>query len=120
MPATQPILRTVGMVLAMARLHNFCIDNGDTNIVSRLASDELRSELNGAILLNTNNDGETLVDELTGGGHHFQDVPRTIRRRQQQNNNNRLPRETMCNSVAEQGLTRPSPQQRQVVNRNTT
>jgi len=119
MPATQPIARTVGMVLAMARLHNFCIDYGESNMISRLATDELRSELNGAILLTTNTDGEIVADELTGGGHHFHDLPRTLRRRQPQNNNNWLPRERMCAEVADQGLTRPQPQPRQVENRQS-
>jgi len=112
MPVNLSVGKIVAIVMAMARLHNFCIDEGEPLATQRSAVDELSSELNGAVTLSATASGDVTVNELTGGGEHFRDVPRTVRRmgeRRIESRGGQLPRERMCNIVAEKGLTRPAP-----------
>ena len=82
------IRKSTAMVLALAKIHNFCIDQTDTNVLPMTAMDKLTLMTNqfGSVTLDVstrgeeNNGEEVLVPgELIGGGDHFEDVLRAIR-----------------------------------------
>jgi hypothetical protein len=45
--------KTIALVLALAKLHNFCIDERDAQVPPSRAVDELRTEMQGGIPLQT-------------------------------------------------------------------
>jgi DDE superfamily endonuclease len=111
-PTNVPIHKTVALVVALAKLHNFCIDRQDGNPPSPTPSDALRHELRGVVPLQPIEVSESTFDvtprQLLGGGHHFDDIGTTGRTtRQQCFNNQVLPREILHSLVADAGLTRP-------------
>jgi hypothetical protein len=74
-------LKTVALVLALAKLHNFCINCDDSQALAQTAHDELHTELNGAVPLvrrqthDSDFQGEVLVpQQLLDGGNHFDDM----------------------------------------------
>jgi len=117
MPPNIPLKKVIAMVLCMARLHNYCIDNDSSVAYRRTATDELHSELNGAISLRRNSNGELIADELSFGNSHFDDISRGQRRERTIAAVQRtiaavqrvLPRERLCAIVGEQALQRPAP-----------
>jgi hypothetical protein len=50
-PVNIRIKKTVALVVALAKLHNFCINARHTNVSANTAHDEWLSEINGAIPL---------------------------------------------------------------------
>ena len=94
------------MVLALAKIHNYCIDQNNTNIFPMTAADELRLMSNGigsvAIDESTgsddgNDEGIGIPRQLIGAGDHFEDVPREVRDfRRRTYNDTRLPRERLA------------------------
>jgi hypothetical protein len=105
--------------LALAKLHNFCIEQTDTSILPVLPEDEFRlvTQASRSIPLedggahddrtDENLDNDDRMDEniddgvvpvqLIGGGEHFEDVPGEIRQiRGRRYNNIRLPKGTAC------------------------
>jgi len=120
------LTKTTATVLALAKLHNFCIDQKDNNIPSMTDADELRMVSNGtgsvslvheeinAVHDGTSGDGtaETRIPrELIGAGDHFDDVPREIREtRRREYSDIRLPRERLAEDyVRENNYQRPRP-----------
>ena len=85
MPHGITIKKTVLMVNAMAKLHNFCIDRMDgTNTAEGLLSKDMSNLMNselGYVELD-NVDGSEVVFpvQLMNAGHHFDDVPEPQRR----------------------------------------
>jgi hypothetical protein len=79
-PMNVSVKKTVALVLALAKLHNFCIDNDvrhcDVAYIS--AADEWRNEMNGAVPLMETQHSESGRDvtacQLLDGGHHFDDI----------------------------------------------
>jgi hypothetical protein len=117
-PKGVTLRKTTALVLALAKLHNFCIDNTDTNILPSLPADEMRmmSRASGSIPLEaatTGNDGNTtdipVPTQLIGGGDHFEDVPREIREgHRRRYNDTRLPRERLAEDIVrENNYRRP-------------
>jgi hypothetical protein len=117
------VRKTTSLVLALAKIHNFCIEQTDTSILPVLPEDEFRlvTQPNGFVQLEdggahddrmdaTIDDGAVPV-ELIGGGEHFEDVPGEIRQvRGRRYNNIRLPREQLAeDSVRENNYRRPRP-----------
>ena len=94
--------KTTAMVLALAKIHNYCIEQKDTNILPMTAADELRLMSNemGSVSLddtatvdNVSGEGRSIPRQLLGAGEHFEDVPREIRDiRRRSYNDTRLPR----------------------------
>lgn len=113
--------KTTAMVLALAKIHNFCIDKTDTNILPMTASDELRLLRNefgsvpldeSTLVLDDGSQEEILVPrQLIGAGDHFEDIPREIREvRRRGYNDTRLPREVLAEDyVRENNYQRPRP-----------
>ena len=119
-PMGVSIKKTVALVLALAKLHNYCINCNDSDAPSATASDAWRSELNGAepLVATTehydSNRGVT-PHQLLHGGHHSDDLGINGRRIRQQRYDRRatnagelLPRDTMHLMVDSLGITRPS------------
>ena len=112
MPKGISIKKTITMVNALAKLHNFCINEVDGESRSTMIVDEplaadtayiegdnagfvsLSQNLEASIVLNENVD---TPDDLIGGGDHFDDIPRAARRVREQIT---LPRTRLCDHVA--------------------
>jgi hypothetical protein len=110
MPRRLPLRKVIMMVLALVRLHNFCIDKVDEeNIAEQPSGDVFRQAAVGTVPLV--NDSRmrragvtnTTPRELIGGGHHYLDYDRSLRRRRQ----DCTPQAMMLRQVAELGVTRP-------------
>lgn len=102
------IRKTVRLVLALAKLHNFCI--GQT-VQPTLPRDEynIRTARLGSVpmepLRGTNELGPR---QLLNGGNHFDDMPKRSKRLLHDYHGTKLPREAMLDHIIEIGLRRPS------------
>ena len=113
MPKRFTVKRSIAMVMALAKLHNFCINQSDEDVPEIAANDEVNLELAGA----TPMEGQVrLPIQLLNVGHHHDDDTRlTLRQRQYQNARqavnlgSMLPRDRMHEQVADANLTRPLP-----------
>jgi hypothetical protein len=111
------VRKTTSLVCALAKLHNFCIEQTDTFILPVLPEDEFRlvTQPSGSIPLEDrgahddgmdgahddgmDDDGDDGVVpvQLIGGGEHFEDVPGEVRQiTRRRYNNIRLPRELLA------------------------
>ena len=114
------VKKTIALVNALAKLHNFCISETDGDRAGSTADEPLVEDLanmesdeNGFVPMVRNSEIESVLDiavdtpdDLVGGGEHFDDVPRECRR------NNRteqdmLPRAKLCMHVANLHAVRP-------------
>jgi hypothetical protein len=131
MPCGISIRRTISLVVALGKLHNFCIDHADTSILPATAVDQVRlvAQVGGFVPLdqvvaeedndesvgdNTNDmttEGATVPTQLLGGGEHFEDVVLEVRQgRRRSYNGVRLPRERLAEDlVRENNYRRPRP-----------
>jgi hypothetical protein len=107
MPVNISIARTTAMVVAMAKLHNFCLAANDIS-EETLPADALHLDLIGAIPLNVE-EGTTVPASLLGGGAHFDDINRAARRLRAREYTQTLPRERLHGEIVTNGLTRPVP-----------
>jgi hypothetical protein len=118
-PMNISVKRAVALVIALAKLHNFCIDEDeDVDVPPISAVDELEIELNGGVPLvrrsTTDASATTPIPlQLIGGGNHFDDMDRPTRRsreRQYQSQaSSALPRDQLHDLIAEANLCRPPP-----------
>jgi hypothetical protein len=111
-PRNISIAKTITLVLALAKLHNFCIDAADEVVANPLLQDEHHMTTNesGSVPLVPNADASevlgrevTTPDDLIGGGEHFDDAPRQYRRRQQDDYH----RTGLCIHVQDSFMSRP-------------
>jgi hypothetical protein len=107
-PLNISLTKTISLVIALAKLHNFCMDNSDDISIDNLPSDTLELQLHGAVPLQ-NIGGVTMVPTLLGGGHHRDDVPPLPRRRTEDLT---LPRYRLHETIADNNLSRPIPNSR--------
>ena len=112
LPQNMSISKSVSLVLALAKLHNFCITEKENEVPAALAIDELGVVMEGAVPLETQ---RQVPLQLLGGGEHFDDVDRNTRRQRLRQStlesralNLLLPRERLHNIIADANLTRPS------------
>ncbi len=98
------IEKTAALVVALAKLHNYCFNAKDNNISANTARDKCTSEINLAVPLvqvGGNDKGSTVVlrEQLLHGGEHFDDIGYAGCRRRQRHNelmtNAPLPREQL-------------------------
>jgi hypothetical protein len=84
-PRNISVPKTISLVLALAKLHNYCIDEADAEPSTILAQDEqnITENENGSVLLIHDNQiaevinvNTTTPQDLIGGGDLFDDVPR--------------------------------------------
>jgi hypothetical protein len=119
-PVNIRIKKTVALVVALAKLHNFCINARDTNVSANTAHDEWLSEINGAVPLvpvegyeqcSESRLSSLVPQQLLHGGEHFDDIGRPgIRRRERSYRHVLLPREQLHSYISSIGITRPSVQ----------
>ena len=106
------VKRAVSLVMALAKLHNFCIDETDADsIPSILAADELEIEIQGGVPLETSPNGMLVPRQLLDSADHFNDLDRAARRRRERyyhNLNQQLPRDRLHDVIADANLSRPS------------
>ncbi|KAL3787036.1 hypothetical protein ACHAWO_003669 [Cyclotella atomus] len=112
MPRNISIAKTITLVLAFAKLHNFCIDAADEVAANPLlqAEHHMTTNESGSVPLVLNADASKILgrevttpEDLIGGGEHFDDVPRQFRRRQQDDYH----RTRLCIHVQDTFMTRP-------------
>ena len=114
-PLSMSILKVPAIVTCLMRLHNFCIDNGESrrtpaprtrderHIRRRAASQRTQdNERQSAVTLDSNG----VPTALVGSGHHFEDVSR--RRRPAPSNDGVTPMRKMMQQVANADLRRPA------------
>ena len=129
-PVNVTVHKTVALVLALAKLHNYCIDEkeGRCDDAYGNAVDEWRNEESGAVPLvetrhtqytdeDSSSTGTVTPRQLLDGGNHFDDIGVNGRYNRQRRYNylsrttgRPLPRERLHSHVADTGLTRPIPQ----------
>lgn len=118
------IQRTIALVFALAKLHNFCIDEAGSNVPTMLASDEnnIANSADGIGSVNfvqrEQSGNQPVPADLLDGGHHFDDVDSNRRQRQQARCNSVLPREQMRLHLEVSGLLRPTPYSQRMSMRN--
>ena len=111
-PMNITLAKTTAMIVAMAKLHNFCIDQGD-NASQPTAVDTQHIVLNGAVPLDRSDEADMdLPIDLMYGGHHFDDMAHSVRQQRQREgraSTAELPREKLHKDIASKGLKRPAP-----------
>ena len=121
-PMNVAVHKTVALVLALAKLHNYCIDAEEQTYCDAAfstAADEWRSKESGAVpLVETQQHSGVTPRQLLDGGNHFDDIGMNGRYNRQRRYNYisetagiALPRDRLHSFVADSGVTRPTPQQ---------
>ena len=119
-PVGVTVAKTVALVIALAKLHNYCIDEDrhTTPDLSYMPNDEWNIERNGGVpLVTVTDNGDVTPQQLINGGNHFDDVGGTNGRYNMQRRYNYvsestrvpLPRDQLHSYVASIGVTRPTP-----------
>ena len=119
-PQQYTIKKTIATVSCLCSLHNFLIDNGCNQPQPPSNDDALTLAVEGGVDIQSEQEEDAgdhvLVNELTGGGEHFDDDPNyTIRRRitqmyaasDEQGAEFLLPRESMFIHVVNSQMQRP-------------
>jgi hypothetical protein len=107
-PRQITIRKTISLVHALAKLHNFCIDIQDVAPLTLLDGDSnnIVNNINGSVPLEQTDDIDVARPlQLLGGGDHFDDHPRELRRNQ---TGAELPRQILLEKVVESHLRRPN------------
>jgi hypothetical protein len=73
-PMNVSVQMTVALVLALAKLHNYCIDADDCVVLPSTAPDAWKMEVNGAALLVNVGGSDVAPQQLIDGGNHFVDI----------------------------------------------
>ncbi len=115
-PVNVSISKTNAAVLALCKLHNFCIDSSQEEITPTHMKDATNIMMDGGIVLPRIDDVDDCyweydteqdrLDGLLDGGEHFEDVTRESRRRFRRRND-RLPSALIHAHVKNSGATRP-------------
>lgn len=109
LPKRITVKKSVALVFALAKIHNYCIDEQQP-VELPSAQDTSNIEQEGGVpLVPHENDATVLVPgQLVGGGEHFEGFDRNERRRLQRRFNNiELPRERLLGIVLDRDLQRP-------------
>jgi hypothetical protein len=115
------VRKTVALVLALAKLHNYCIDAHDSSVPPSTANDAWENEVHGAVPLVQTQHSDSMDEGITpqqllDGGSHFDDVSGTHGRKIRQRRYNymartqdiALSRDVLLSLVVSTGLTRPA------------
>ena len=115
-PRNISVKKIVGTVVALAKLHNFCIEQSDISddVPQYLNTDEnyIMNDANGYVELSDNDEHDINVPiDLMHVGHHFDDVPRNVianHRYRLAQCGELLPRESLHNFIASGHWARPT------------
>jgi hypothetical protein len=97
-PMNVSIKKTVTLVLALAILHNYCIDQSDNSDLDAYVANDEWLRLNGAVPLVLTRDSQStgnnnvIPEQLMDGGHHFDDIGGIRRRYNRQRRYNYISR----------------------------
>jgi hypothetical protein len=119
-PMNITIQKTVELDMALANLHNYCINAYNrTSDLTSTANDEWITELNGAVPLVEpgDSDQDVIPQQLLAGGNHFDDVGGYARRYDMQRRYNYmsetdgvlLPSDRLHSYISSIGFTRQTP-----------
>ena len=113
MPRKLTIAKIVAMVNALAKLHNFCIDEADTVVPPIHDRDHffMMNNSHGYVGGNNNNtsDEVTTPPDLAHGGEHFDEIHRsTLRAQREKFRSTILPRTELFNMITEGHWERPT------------
>jgi hypothetical protein len=78
LPRGITIQKTIAMVNALAKLHYFCIDENEINMLESSTNDNFRivnNELGFVALEESSNCDVPIPVQILGGGYHVQDNP---------------------------------------------
>jgi hypothetical protein len=114
------IKKICGLVVALCKLHNFCIDSNDANIATCIPGDDWNIVAVGGINWHRDSvnmdarDSVRRVDELLDGGDHHRDYNRSVRRhgiastpRNDEPHANDAPHQQMLRLIEEGRFSRP-------------
>lgn len=109
-PMNISIGKTTALVVALTKLHNFCIDENENELSVSTPGDALNIDLSGGVPMEPSVQANmSLPMGLMGGGEHFDDMDRNTRRRREREATNDFPRDRLHEMIAVKGLTRPAP-----------
>jgi len=115
-PASLGIYKTNGLVMCLARLHNYCI-NRRLKDIPALAKDSVEISSRGGIPLEQSTLNQMSPDQLLHGGEHFDEWDteglrgelRAIEKRARRRRGGKLLRDEMLEIVIEKEMRRPRP-----------
>jgi hypothetical protein len=108
MPLNVSLAKTTAMVMALAKIHNYCTDEVDL-VLQSTVWDGFRNVYIGAIpMVMLAQANMPLPEGLLHAGHHFDDIGANTCRNCQ-SSSVQLPREAMHDYVAAKGLLHPKP-----------
>jgi hypothetical protein len=108
MPQNVSLAKTTAMVMALAKIHNYCTDEVDLPLQSTVA-DGFRKVKIGAVPMVMSPEANMVVPVgLFHAGHHFDDIG-TNHHCNRQQSSGQLPRDKMHEHVAAKGLQCPKP-----------
>ena len=112
------VTKSIGLVFALARLHNFCLDErGTRQGESPMATDPLldidqehmMNDDDGYVEMEFSNvHNMSMPTSLMDVGHHFDDVPRSLRRSRRKLSEEDLPRTKLHDKVCRMHARRPT------------
>lgn len=109
MPLGITIKKTIALVNALAKLHNYCIDcDNDPTVPQTLGQDtaNMMTNADGYVELEEDSIGnESTPRQLLDGGHHFEDFPWDSRR---DRSGTMLPRTLLLQKVIDSHQVRPT------------
>ena len=123
MPNGVRVKKTIALVDALAKLHNFCIDQNDGNTPDSNVDQALFEDLvnvegynSGFVPLVQNVEGRDVLDididtpeALVGGGEHFAGIPHYCRcTRDESFQESQLPRTALCMHVENMHAVHPT------------
>ncbi len=116
LPKRFTLKKIAALVVALAKLHNFCINMNEGKIAEPLASDEANLVLSGGYLNlepTALSGGQRIPLDLIDGGNHMDDFDRKSKRPHRGNREKEkaecMPREILQEHVQNKVLTRPQP-----------
>ena len=109
-PMNTTIAKTTAMVIALAKLHNYCINESEATTIN-LSSDNTHIMVVGGVdLIESAAANMSLPLDLMNGGEHHDDLSSNdLRRLRREYDNVVLPRTLLHALVETKGLTRPLP-----------
>ncbi len=115
LPKRFSLKKIAALVVALAKLHNFCIDMNENKIAEPLALDEENLILNGGLvnLEPIAGQQQQIPLDLINGGNHMDDIARRSKRpdrgTREKENGEDMPREILRKYIESKGLARPQP-----------
>ena len=107
-PHNISVSRTISLVHALAKLHNFCInEHAPVPECLEKDNDNLMMQSDGYVTIDASDTHGILVPSgLMNCGHHFDDIPRALRRRS--DDVAKTQREKLRHIVINSHMTRPT------------